>query len=195
KSGYDVVSFRRGCFRLAYRHEKTYRSKTEPGNLRLHQLLLVPLWKQKSGHEDRPVIWDYHVILLKVGVKSDAVIYDLDSVLPFPCNLRLYAAQALRSDRTLRPKFHRKLRVVPAHCFLLNFASDRSHMKNADGTWKMPPPSYRPIQTAESKMNLDDFISMNPAVGWGTVYTLGQFLLKYVVEDSSASASSSTAVS
>lgn len=95
----------------------------------------VPLWKQKSGHEDRPVIWvcltapsvtvtvkkawkwpewmclfvwqDYHVILLKVGVKSDAVIYDLDSVLPFPCNLRLYAAQALRSDRTLRPKFHR----------------------------------------------------------------------------------------
>uniref|UniRef100_A0A3B3HTK5 Protein N-terminal glutamine amidohydrolase n=1 Tax=Oryzias latipes TaxID=8090 RepID=A0A3B3HTK5_ORYLA len=134
---------------------------------------------------------DYHVILLKVGVKSDSVIYDLDSVLPFPCSLRLYAAQALRSDRNLRPEYHRKLRVVPANSFLLNFASDRSHMRNSDGTWKMPPPSYPPIFTAESKMNLDDFISMNPAVGWGTVYTLDHFLLKFV-EAASTSASSST---
>uniref|UniRef100_A0A3P9JK46 Protein N-terminal glutamine amidohydrolase n=1 Tax=Oryzias latipes TaxID=8090 RepID=A0A3P9JK46_ORYLA len=153
----------------------------------------VPLWRQKSGHDDRPVIWDYHVILLKVGVKSDSVIYDLDSVLPFPCTLRLYAAQALRSDRNLRPEYHRKLRVVPANSFLLNFASDRSHMRNSDGTWKMPPPSYPPIFTAESKMNLDDFISMNPAVGWGTVYTLDHFLLKFV-EVASTSASSSTTV-
>uniref|UniRef100_A0A3P9JKL5 Protein N-terminal glutamine amidohydrolase n=1 Tax=Oryzias latipes TaxID=8090 RepID=A0A3P9JKL5_ORYLA len=136
---------------------------------------------------------DYHVILLKVGVKSDSVIYDLDSVLPFPCTLRLYAAQALRSDRNLRPEYHRKLRVVPANSFLLNFASDRSHMRNSDGTWKMPPPSYPPIFTAESKMNLDDFISMNPAVGWGTVYTLDHFLLKFV-EVASTSASSSTTV-
>ena len=42
----------------------------------------------------------------------------------------------------------RKLRVVPADSFLLNFASDRSHMKNPDGSWKMPPPPYPPIHTA-----------------------------------------------
>lgn len=43
---------------------------------------------------------------------------------------------------------NRKLRVVPADSFLSNFASDRSHMRNPDGSWKMPPPLYPPIHTA-----------------------------------------------
>ncbi|XP_028428409.1 protein N-terminal glutamine amidohydrolase [Perca flavescens] len=100
----------------------------------------VPLWKQKSGRGDQPVIWDYHVILLQVGPQvSSSVVYDLDSELEFPCSLKLYAAKALRSDTHIRAQYHRKLRVVPADSFLLNFASDRSHMKNSDGSWKMPP--------------------------------------------------------
>ncbi|KAF3833405.1 hypothetical protein F7725_024609 [Dissostichus mawsoni] len=56
--------------------------------------------------------------------------YDLDSELP----LKRYSSEALRSERGIRPAYHRKLRVVPAHSFLLNFASDRSHMKNSDGS-------------------------------------------------------------
>ncbi|XP_071356274.1 protein N-terminal glutamine amidohydrolase isoform X4 [Trachinotus anak] len=152
---------------------------------------MVPLWKQKSGHGDRPVIWDYHVILLQVGLQSDSLVYDLDSELSFPCNLKLYAAQALRSERNIRPEYHRKLRVVPADSFLLNFASDRSHMKTSDGSWRMPPPPYPPIHTSESHMNLDDFISMDPAVGWGTVFSLDHFLQSYVGNSSSSSSSSS----
>ncbi|XP_005948875.1 protein N-terminal glutamine amidohydrolase isoform X4 [Haplochromis burtoni] len=100
----------------------------------------VPLWKQKSGHGDLPVIWDYHVILLQAD-QSDSLVYDLDSTLSFPCSLKLYAAQALRSESDIRPEYHRKFRVVPADSFLLNFASDRSHMRNSDGSWKMPPPT------------------------------------------------------
>lgn len=50
---------------------------------------------------------DYHVILLQVGVESETRVYDLDSDLWFPCSLELYASQALRSDRSLRPAFHR----------------------------------------------------------------------------------------
>ncbi|XP_039978693.1 protein N-terminal glutamine amidohydrolase [Xiphias gladius] len=147
---------------------------------------MVPLWKQKSGHGDQPVIWDYHVILLQVGLQSDSLVYDLDSELSFPCSLKLYAAQALRSDCNIRPdKHHRKLRVIPADSFLLNFASDRSHMKTSDGSWRMPPPPYPPIHTAESHMNLDDFISMDPAVGWGTVFSLDNFLKSYVGNSSS----------
>lgn len=38
--------------------------------------------------------------------------------------------------------------MIPADGFLLNFASDRSHMRNPDGSWKMPPPPYPPIRTA-----------------------------------------------
>uniref|UniRef100_A0A3P8TNN6 Protein N-terminal glutamine amidohydrolase n=1 Tax=Amphiprion percula TaxID=161767 RepID=A0A3P8TNN6_AMPPE len=156
---------------------------------------MVPLWKQKSGRGDQPVIWDYHVVLLQAELQSDALIYDLDTELPFPCSLKLYGAEAFRSDCHIRPEYHRKLRVVPADIFLLNFASDRSHMKNPDGTWKMPPPLYPPIHTAESHMNLDDFISMDPAVGWGTVYSLKQFLHRYTGNASSSSSSSSSSAS
>ncbi|KAM9737365.1 protein N-terminal glutamine amidohydrolase [Menidia menidia] len=147
---------------------------------------MVPLWKQKSGRGGQPVIWDYHVILIQIDPQSDSLVYDLDSELSFPCSLQLYATQALRSDRSIKPEYHRKLRVVPADSFLLNFASDRSHMKNPDGSWKMPPPTYPPIHSAESQMNLDDFISMNPAVGWGTVYGLDQFLQRYTGNPSSS---------
>ncbi|XP_019713719.1 protein N-terminal glutamine amidohydrolase isoform X2 [Hippocampus comes] len=139
----------------------------------------VPLWKQKSASGEQPVIWDYHVVLLHVPAGSEAAVYDLDSVLPFPCPLKLYATRALRSDRGVRPAYHRKLRVVPADCFLSNFASDRSHMKNADGSWKVPPPPYPPISTADSHMNLDDFITMEPSRGWGRIFTLDHFLRLY----------------
>ncbi|XP_015229869.1 PREDICTED: protein N-terminal glutamine amidohydrolase [Cyprinodon variegatus] len=152
---------------------------------------VIPLWKQKSGHGDHPVFWDYHVVLLQVHPQSDSLVYDLDSELSFPCSLGLYGAMAFRSDRHIRPEYHRKLRVIPANSFLLNFASDRSHMRNPDGTWKMPPPPYPPIQTAENQMNLDDFISMDPSVGWGTVYSLDQFLRTYTGNASTAPVSSS----
>ncbi|CAJ1084285.1 protein N-terminal glutamine amidohydrolase [Xyrichtys novacula] len=154
-----------------------------------NQNRMVPLWKQKSGRGDQPVIWDYHVILLHVGPQNRSLVYDLDSALSFPCSLELYATQALRSDRQINPAYHRCLRVVPADSFLLNFASDRSHMKNPDGTWKMPPPPYPPIHTAEAQMNLDDFISMDPQVGWGQVYNLDQFLHRFLLDSPTAASS------
>ncbi|KAM8840656.1 protein N-terminal glutamine amidohydrolase isoform 4-T4 [Spinachia spinachia] len=150
----------------------------------------VPLWKQRSGCGEQPVIWDYHVVLLQVRRHSSALVYDLDTELSFPCSLKVYAAQALRSDRTIQPAYHRMLRVISADCFMLNFASDRSHMKKSDGSWGMPPPLYPPIQTTECQMNLEDFISMKPAVGWGEVFSLDQFLLRHTWESSSAPASS-----
>ncbi|XP_027142494.1 protein N-terminal glutamine amidohydrolase isoform X2 [Larimichthys crocea] len=130
---------------------------------------------------------DYHVILMQVGLQSDSLVYDLDSELSFPVSLQRYAAQALRSDRNIKPEYHRKLRVVPADSFLLHFASDRSHMMNPDGSWKMPPPLYPPIHTAACQMNLDDFISMNPAVGWGRVFSLEHFLQRYTGSSSPSS--------
>nr|XP_057903431.1 protein N-terminal glutamine amidohydrolase-like isoform X4 [Doryrhamphus excisus] len=128
---------------------------------------------------------DYHVLLLHICGGSGSVVYDLDSTMPFPCSLELYAKHALRTDHGIQAAYRRKLRVVPANCFLLNFASDRSHMKNDDGSWKMPPPPYPPICTTDSLMNLDDFISMDPSVGWGKVFTLDHFLQHYVQDSSS----------
>ncbi|XP_023777238.1 protein N-terminal glutamine amidohydrolase isoform X2 [Cyanistes caeruleus] len=107
---------------------------------------MIPLWKQKSGHGDEPVVWDYHVILLHVTSGEQNFIYDLDTVLPFPCPFDVYSVEAFRLDDSLRPEFHRMIR---ADLYLKTFASDRSHMKDADGKWQKPPPPYPCIETAD----------------------------------------------
>ncbi|XP_054047071.1 protein N-terminal glutamine amidohydrolase isoform X3 [Rissa tridactyla] len=109
---------------------------------------MIPLWKQKSGRGDEPVVWDYHVILLHVSSGEQNFIYDLDTVLPFPCPFDMYSVEAFRLDDSLRPEFHRKIRMIRADLYLKTFASDRSHMKDANGKWQKPPPSYPCIETA-----------------------------------------------
>lgn len=47
------------------------------------------------------------MILLQLGPGSQAQVYDLDSDLPFPCALELYARLALRSERGLGAAYHR----------------------------------------------------------------------------------------
>ncbi|XP_028819103.1 protein N-terminal glutamine amidohydrolase [Denticeps clupeoides] len=136
----------------------------------------IPVWKQKSGRGSEPVVWDYHVVLLHVDQKGEGSVYDLDTVLPFPCPLSTYSREAFRPDQGLPKAFWRKLRVIPAEMYLNTFASDRSHMKDAGGEWRMPPPPYPCIETSETKMNLDDFISMDTQVGCGKVYSLSEFV-------------------
>ncbi|KAM9164856.1 protein N-terminal glutamine amidohydrolase isoform 2-T3 [Pangshura tecta] len=109
---------------------------------------MIPLWKQQSGCGDEPVIWDYHVILLHVASGDQNFIYDLDTVLPFPCPFDTYIEEAFKSDDILLPGFRRKIRLIRADLYLKTFASDRSHMKDASGHWQKPPPSYPCIETA-----------------------------------------------
>ncbi|XP_048363966.1 protein N-terminal glutamine amidohydrolase [Sphaerodactylus townsendi] len=137
---------------------------------------MVPLWKQKSSCGNQPVIWDYHVILLHVSNANQNFIYDLDTALPFPCPFDTYVEEAFKSDNILDAAFRRKVRVVRADLYLKTFASDRSHMKDASGDWLKPPPPYPCIETADFKMNLDDFISMSPDVGSGSVLPLSEFV-------------------
>uniref|UniRef100_A0ABK0M252 Protein N-terminal glutamine amidohydrolase n=1 Tax=Rattus norvegicus TaxID=10116 RepID=A0ABK0M252_RAT len=139
----------------------------------------VPIWKQQARPENGPVIWDYHVVLLHVSREGQSFIYDLDTILPFPCPFDIYIEDALKSDDDIHPQFRRKFRVVRADSYLKNFASDRSHMKDSSGNWREPPPEYPCIETGDSKMNLNDFISMDPAVGWGAVYTLSEFVHRF----------------
>lgn len=139
----------------------------------------VPLWKQKSSRRDFPVVWDYHVVLLWSGPGLDPLVFDLDSVLDFPCSLQEYSALALKSDQDLNPQYHRMIRSVPADLFLQKFSSDRSHMKKADGSWNMPPPAYPPIQTSETSSNLDLFIQMDQDRGLGRVHSLQDFMIQF----------------
>uniref|UniRef100_A0A8C5YJQ4 WDYHV motif-containing protein 1 n=1 Tax=Marmota marmota marmota TaxID=9994 RepID=A0A8C5YJQ4_MARMA len=52
-------------------------------------------------------------------------------------------------------------------------------MKDPSGNWRDPPSPYPCIETGDSKMNLNDFISIDPEVGWGAVYRLSKFVPRF----------------
>jgi protein N-terminal glutamine amidohydrolase len=118
-----------------------------------------PVWSQRAAPDpNRPALWDYHVVYL-VEAGSEALVYDLDTTLEFPCRLDAYLRSSFphagRIERSLAPRF----RVIEADRFRATFASDRSHMTE-HGRWKAVPPPWPLIRTAESAMNLDRFVDV-----------------------------------
>ena len=114
---------------------------------------------------------------LKSPNTSSSLVFDLDSSLDqYPCPVPLYAAKTFPMEDRLLPQYKRSFRVVPSADFLLCFASDRRHMRDKEGKWQMPPPVYQCIRTQGSVHNLEEFVSMDQAVGWGQVINLDGFL-------------------
>ncbi|KOX80535.1 Protein N-terminal glutamine amidohydrolase [Melipona quadrifasciata] len=139
----------------------------------------VPLWRQRAGKsDDKLVVWDFHVILI-YAPDDRAVVYDLDSALPFPTHFWKYAMETFRSDEVLPREHHRKFRVVPASVYLQEFASDRHHMIRDDGTWIKTPPDYLPISTSTCKDNLDSFVDMDSGSGFGILLSLEQLFDRF----------------
>lgn len=103
------------------------------------------MFQQKAAVTgDVSCCWDYHVILIcyRAGEGQPSV-YDLDSLLPYPCPLDEYLAHSFPYEWPY--PFGPMFRVVPLEWFLDNFGSDRSHMRDKNGDWNAPPPLYPPI--------------------------------------------------
>ena len=120
----------------------------------------VPVWQQRSAGPSGHVIWDYHVIACyvppsagsssceaadaavapttHVATRSEkaVIIYDFDTVLPWPCDADVYISQSLKASDypELKEEFLQIARVCSARDLLCHFASDRRHM----------PPETRP---------------------------------------------------
>lgn len=115
----------------------------------------------------------------------------MDSTLPMPCDANGYLRDTFRECSV---EYESLFRVVPAHEYLDNFASDRSHMLNdalstgpSDESgqreslkYHSPVPSYPPIsgpgaKTARVRHNLmTDFVDFS-SVKYGTVMDLCRF--------------------
>ena len=73
------------------------------------------------------------MIVVVIGSQNETgFVYDLDSLLSFPCSFGTFVSNALRPDvMTHIPlEYSRMYRVIPAIEFIRHFASDRSHMVN-----------------------------------------------------------------
>lgn len=79
-----------------------------------------PIFHQRAGHF---VCWDYHVIVVTFDASPghQALVWDLDTTLPFPCPACDYVARALRPEE-LAGQADRRFRVVAAEEFLARFA-------------------------------------------------------------------------
>ncbi|KAK6541002.1 Protein N-terminal glutamine amidohydrolase [Orbilia ellipsospora] len=102
------------------------------------------------------------------GPVTKAYIYDLDTSIPtFPCPFPTYFSQSFLpppSSQFLEPLqkwimqrvleadiYKRYFRLIPAKAYLECFWSSRGHMKNEDGSWKMPPPIWDAIKSVKAE--------------------------------------------
>ena len=67
----------------------------------------TPIWGQKSNSRtpEDPVLWDYHVIMVSKNLDGDALVYDFDSTMPFPCSAIDYITIAFRPQMQLKSSY------------------------------------------------------------------------------------------
>ncbi|KAI8367900.1 N-terminal glutamine amidase-domain-containing protein [Choanephora cucurbitarum] len=134
---------------------------------------MVPLWQQRAGREeDHMVVWDYHVVLYFEKEGEKALVYDFDTLLPFPTPADVYATNTFKPHLVFNDRYHHAFRLIPAKVYLESFQSDRSHMLKEDGCYIAQPPSYPII--SKGQHNLDEFISMESCL-YGNVFSNNQF--------------------
>jgi len=103
----------------------------------------VVMWGQRLAQRPGdPVVWDYHVVLLTRGPWQ---IWDLDTRYSCPLAAATYLTRSFKPRLTLRPDLVPWFRLVDAADLVRTFASDRSHMRAEDGSWRAPPPPWPPI--------------------------------------------------
>ena len=131
------------------------------------------LWFQRcSEHDEIPVHWDYHVILL---MRDDSwQVWDLDTTLELPVNAVTYFRKTFRGPDESFTNANVIFRTIDADEYIANFSSDRSHMRLPSGVWAAPPPSWPPIVKSESS-NLMEWLDIE-SDGPGELLTLEQMI-------------------
>jgi len=138
----------------------------------------VLLWHQRLAAPEEPVLWDYHVVMVREA-HGARWIHDLDTRLPSVCPAEAYLEATFPYDSATLPEalqpFVPCFRLVPAEDLVATFASDRSHMLTADGAYVHPPPPWPSIEAAdgESPTTLARYLDPQDDIA-GEVMTLPQ---------------------
>ena len=116
----------------------------------------VAVTRQRAApRPDLPVVWDYHVVLAARG-PDGWEIWDLDSTLGMPVPLLDYLRQSFTAPHGFAPPHDAWFRVIEATRYRDLLCTDRSHMRDASGRYRVPPPPWPAIGTGTNLMRLVD---------------------------------------
>jgi hypothetical protein len=120
------------------------------------------MWHQRSApRRGEPILWDYHVVLLARGPWE---IWDLDTTLACPIAAASYLLRSFRPKLAIPAAYAPRFRLIGASELAATFASDRSHMRRADGQWSEPPPPWPPIGRAGLPDTLARYLDMDDPI-------------------------------
>ncbi|MCA9710154.1 MAG: hypothetical protein KDK70_30220 [Myxococcales bacterium] len=111
--------------------------------------------QRAAPRPDRPVIWDYHVILA-ARPATGWVIWDLDSTLRMPAPLMVYLRASFGYPDGQPEPYAARFRVIEASVYRRTLATDRSHMRDASGRLRVPAPPWPLIGEGTNLMRLVD---------------------------------------
>lgn len=108
----------------------------------------VAIFNQKVAPNHHPVIWDYHVVLLR-KTDSDYLIYDYDTVAAFETPAKQYLDLSFPTEVNIKPAYQAQFRFIKSQTYLKGFSSDRSHMLGIIDINQFP--DYPPIQAKDNQ--------------------------------------------
>jgi hypothetical protein len=101
------------------------------------------MWAQRASVGGAPVLWDYHVVAVVAGPPDEgAWVLDPDCVVGEVTSLATWLAA---SFPIVIPGQEPAFRIVDGQAYVDGFASDRRHMRRADGSFLQPIPPWPPI--------------------------------------------------
>lgn len=111
--------------------------------------------QRAAPRPDLPVVWDYHVVLAARGPLGFEI-WDLDSTLGMPLALLDYLRRSFGWPHGFAAPYDARFRVIEAARYREVLCTDRSHMRDASGHYRVPPPPWPAIGTGANLMRLVD---------------------------------------
>jgi protein N-terminal glutamine amidohydrolase len=106
----------------------------------------VVMWGQRVATDpERPILWDYHVVLLLRWGAGAWQVWDLDARGSPLRPAREWLRDSFGGSELLPANFAPCFRMVEGDEYRRHLRSDRSHMRLADGTPLQPPPPWPEI--------------------------------------------------